>query len=93
MKSEAVFKFELYIIAGAPHSNRAIANLRELCGAYLAERHEIEIVDVQLHVERAIKQGVLITPLLVRVAPAPICKIAGNLSNRQTVVETMILLS
>lgn len=92
MTMNAVFKFELYIVGGAPHSKTALFNLKELCGAYLAERHEIEIIDVKLHPERALDQGILITPLLVRVEPAPICRIAGNLSDRQTVVETMILL-
>jgi circadian clock protein KaiB len=91
MKENTVFKFQLYIIGDAPHSKRAIFNLRELCDEFLAGRHEIEIIDLLMHPELALAKGILITPFLIRLAPAPICKIAGNLSNRQTVVETMIL--
>lgn len=91
MTEDAVFKFQLYIIGDAPHSKRAVFNLRALCDEYLAGRHEIEIIDLLLHPELALTEGVLLTPFLVRTAPAPICKIAGNLSNRQTVVETMFL--
>jgi circadian clock protein KaiB len=93
VREKPVFKFQLYVIGNAPHSNRAIFNLQEICSEHLAGRHEIEIIDLTQYPEQALANDVLITPLLVRVAPAPICKIAGNLSNRQAVVETMIILS
>jgi circadian clock protein KaiB len=90
MTKNAVFKFQLFVIGGAPHSKAALFNLRQLCGEFLPGRHEIEIIDLLSHPEQALANNVLLTPFLVRLAPAPICKIAGNLSDRQTVVETMI---
>ncbi len=91
MRANTVFRFELYVIGNAPHSRSAILNLRDICDSHLAERYEIEIIDVGLQPRRALEQGILITPMLVRAAPGPVCKIAGNLSNRQAVIEALIL--
>jgi circadian clock protein KaiB len=73
-------KFRLYVAGDCPNSIVAEFNLRTLCDAYFKERHEIEIVDVTLNPDRALADGVLLTPLLVRLSPAPILKIAGSLN-------------
>jgi circadian clock protein KaiB len=89
MKKPEVFKFRLYIVGDAPNSRQATANLRALCHEHLPGRHEIEIVDALLDPQRALADGVLITPLLVRISPAPIRKIVGSLSRREPMLEVM----
>ena len=89
MSTPVSFKFRLYVAGDGPHSTQAIANLRALCGEHLPQRHEIEIVDVVHEQRRALADGVMLTPLLVKLSPAPIRKIAGSLSQRDSVLQAL----
>ena len=83
------FKFRLYVAGDGPHSVQAIANLNALCREYLAERHEIEIVDVLHEPQRALDDKVMLTPMLVKLLPAPVRKIIGSLSQRETLLQSL----
>jgi len=89
MKLRAVFKFRLYIAADTHNSAQAVANLNSLCRAHLADRHEIEIVDVFRQPQRALAEGIRMTPTLIKLAPAPMKRIVGTLSQTQRVLETL----
>jgi circadian clock protein KaiB len=89
VKGTAEFKFRLYIAGDAPHSAQAIANLTALCLEHLDQRHAIEIVDVLCEPLRALTDGVMLTPLLVKLSPAPIRKITGSLSQRTMVLQAL----
>jgi circadian clock protein KaiB len=80
MRTQAQFKFRLYVTGDSPNSLEAIANLNAICQQHLVRRHEIEIVDVLCEPTRALADGILLTPTLVRFSPAPVRKIIGNLS-------------
>ncbi len=80
MRKPAHFKFRLYVAGEAPNSMLAITNLCAVCREYLPGRHEIEIVDVLREPKRALTEGVLLTPMLVRISPDPVSRIVGNLS-------------
>lgn len=83
------FKFRLYVADGTPNSARAMVNLRALCGTHLAGRHEIEVVDVFHHPKRALADGIFMTPMLVKLAPAPVRHIVGTLNQTQAVLEAL----
>ncbi len=87
-----IFKFRLYIAGQGPNSLQAQANLRGLCEEFLLDRHEIEVVDVLKDQKRALNDGVMLTPLLLRLAPAPVLRIVGSLSQRDAVVQALGLL-
>jgi len=89
MKKPPPFKFRLYVAGEGPNSTQAIANLKALCHEHLPEQHEIEIVDVLREPKRALTDSVSLTPMLVKLAPAPIRKIVGNLSHREPVLLTL----
>jgi circadian clock protein KaiB len=90
MKKKPVhFKFRLYVIGNAPNSQRALVNLRALCAEHLPGRHEIEIIDVVIEPKRALTDGVMLTPLLIRVSPGPVCRIVGSLTHREPVLFTL----
>jgi circadian clock protein KaiB len=80
MSKPAHFKFRLYVAGDGPNSSQAISNLNAICREHLPERHEIEIIDVFRESHRALADGVVLTPMLVKVWPAPIRKIIGCLS-------------
>jgi circadian clock protein KaiB len=86
MKRPAHFKFRLYVAGEGPNSAEAVGNLSALCREHLPERHEIEIVDVVKQRGRALADGVMLTPLLVKLSPTPIRKIVGTLSPGESVL-------
>lgn len=83
------FRFTLYIAGDTQNSQQAIGNLNALCREHLAGLHEIEIVDVFKNPMRALDDGVLMTPTLVRLAPHPVRRIVGTLGARDTVVHAL----
>ena len=84
-----MFKFRLYIAGEAQNSAQAVANLDALCRAYLPDRHKIEVVDVFREPKRALADAVFMTPTLVRLAPSPVLRIVGTLSQTQVVLQAL----
>jgi len=82
-------KFRLYVAGDAQNSVQAIANLTAICHTYLPDRHDIEIVDVFREPKRAMKDGILMTPTLVKFAPSPVRKIVGTLSQTQPLLQAL----
>ncbi len=71
MGNPAYFRFRLFVAGESANSQLAISNLKRLCGDYLRDRHEIEIVDVLREPQRGLEERVLLTPTLLKIAPAP----------------------
>ena len=89
-KAKPKFKFRLYVAGDAQNSAQAIDNLTALCKAYLEDRHAIEVVNVFNEPKRALADGILMTPTLVKLAPTPAPKkIIGTLSQTQPVLQAL----
>ena len=86
MSSRAKFRFRLYVAGDALNSTQALANLTALCRQHLPNQHEIEVVDVLRELRRALEDGILMTPTLIRLTPPPVLRIVGTLSQTQTVL-------
>lgn len=86
MNRRAQFTFRLFVAGDAPNSLQAIANLALFCRDHLADRYQIEIVDVFREPKRALAEGIFMTPTLVALTPPPIRRIVGTLSHTQTVL-------
>jgi circadian clock protein KaiB len=91
MPRPSMYRFRLYVADDTVNSAQATSNLHMLCQAYLEDRHEIEIVDVFKEPQRAILEGIRMTPTLLRLAPLPIKRIVGTLVDTQRVLETLEL--
>lgn len=89
MSRAEVFKFRLYVAGDSLNSVQARANLDALCRTHLADRSEIEIIDVFREPRRALTDGILMTPTLVKLAPFPVRKIVGTLSQTLTVLQSL----
>jgi len=87
------FKFRLYIAGDTENSTLAFSNLTALCGKYLANRHEIEIVDVFREPGRALEDRIFMTPTLVKLGPAPIQRIIGTLGKTDSVMQALGLMA
>jgi circadian clock protein KaiB len=82
-------KMRLYVAGGAPNSIRAIANLAAICKDYLQSNFKLEIIDVLQFPLRALADGILVTPHLAKLSPAPAAKVVGNLSDRASVLTAL----
>ena len=78
----------LYVAGQAPNSAAAIRNLAILFpgGKVSGQPVEIEIVDLLKEPLRGLADGVVLSPTLVRLAPPPVRRVVGNLSNHGAVL-------
>jgi circadian clock protein KaiB len=81
--------FRLYVAGEAPNSQRALANLRALCLAHLADRHQIDVVDVLERPEQALDNQIYFTPQLVVASPTPVRTVIGDLSDTAVILRVL----
>jgi circadian clock protein KaiB len=84
--STETFLLRLYVAGQTPKCIRAFENLKRLCEEHLANRYEIEIVDLLERPQLGRGDQILAIPTLVRRLPAPMKKIIGDLSNTERVL-------
>lgn len=84
-----VIVLRLYIANNAPNSVRAMANLEAICLEHLKDAFKLEIIDVLEHPRRALDDGIVVTPSLARVAPAPVRRVFGTLSDKRSVLRAL----
>jgi circadian clock protein KaiB len=89
-KSEKVsLLLRLYVAGNAPNSRRAFANATAICDEYLTSRYELEVVDLLKYPRRALADGIIVTPTLLRLRPLPIQRVIGNLCDTNQVMLTL----
>ena len=80
------FKLRLYITGKTPKSERAIANLKQICEKELEGLYELSIIDVLENPQLAENEKILATPTLIKDLPPPLKRIIGDLSNSDKVL-------
>ncbi len=83
------FVFKLYVTGQTPRSERAIANLRQLCQDALGNHYELVIVDVLEQPHLAEADRVLVTPTLIKQVPPPVRRVLGDLSDIDRVLSEL----
>ncbi len=73
----------------APNSRQAVANTRAVCDEHFSAGHELEIVDLLEHPERALADGIIVTPTLLKLSPLPAQRMIGSLSDKNQVLLTL----
>jgi hypothetical protein len=88
--SEAIrVRVRLYVAGGSPNSTSAAANLRAVLAQFGEHRIDLEIIDVLVEPERGLADGVLVTPMLVKLEPPPGRRLLGNLRDRRALLEVL----
>jgi len=82
-------QLRLYIAGNAPNSVRALANVRAICDEHFASGHELEVVDLLEHPTRALADGIIVIPTLLKLLPLPVQRVIGNLSDTNQVLQTL----
>jgi circadian clock protein KaiB len=83
------YRLRLYVAGKLPNSVQALANLLEICRDHLDGRHTLEVVDYLEHPRRALEDGIVATPTLLKMAPGASCMVVGTLSDRPTVLQAL----
>ena len=79
---------KLYVVGGTPPSERALSALPGLRLA-LGDDADVQVVDLAQQPEVAERERILATPMLVRQEPAPVRRLAGDLSDTERVIWTL----
>lgn len=70
-------------------SGHAIENIRKLCDTYLANRYELQIVDISRNRQMAVDYQIIAIPTLIRTQPLPKRTILGDLSDTQKILQIL----
>ena len=85
------YVLRLYVTGTSARSERAIANARLICDTYLADRYDLDIIDIYQDPEATREHRIVAAPTLVRVRPAPLRRLIGDLSNQARVLAGLDL--
>jgi circadian clock protein KaiB len=77
----AIVQLRLYVAGSNLLSQRALENLRAILDRTPPGSYGLEVVDLVAEPERADEHRILATPTLVRLSPAPLRKVIGDLSD------------
>ena len=80
---------KLYIADSSTMSQLAIGNLTDLLRSLPTACYQLEIIDGLDDPLRAVREGVLVTPTLRKVAPEPAVSLLGDLHDRQQVLRLL----
>lgn len=84
--AEERYVLRLYITGMTPRSTEAFASIKALCEQRLQGRYELEVIDIYQHPQLAIDEQIIAVPTLVKLLPAPLRRLVGDLSNEDRVL-------
>lgn len=85
------YVLRLYVTGTTARSERAIANAKQVCDTYLADRYHLDIVDIYQDPAAAREHQIVAAPTLVRVRPTPLRRLIGDLSDQARVLAGLDL--
>jgi circadian clock protein KaiB len=81
--------FRLYVSGATALSARAVVNARKICDDHLKGRYQLEVLDIADNVAMAMRDQIVAAPTLVKLAPAPLRRFIGDMSNVDTFLERL----
>lgn len=87
----ATAHFRLFVAGETARSLRAATHLRRLCSAALGRDYELEIIDVLARPDLADEAHILATPTVVKLAPVPLRRVVGDLSDAARLASALDL--
>jgi len=85
------YLLRLFIAGTTPRSRRTIENLRRICDNHLADRFDLEVVDIYQQPDLAEINQVVAAPTLLKLLPPPLRRIIGDLSDEGRVLRGLDL--
>ncbi len=88
-REKPALALRLYVAGSSPNSRIATENLKRLAARLPEGQFKLEIVDVLTTPERALADAIFATPTLIKLSPAPRCRIVGNLNDTAAVLASL----
>lgn len=82
-------RLRLYLAGASPNSVIALANLRAALKEHPDRIVDLELIDILADPARGIDDGILVTPMLVKIHPLPERRILGNLRDREMLLGVL----
>jgi circadian clock protein KaiB len=87
--TKAGLVLRLYVAGHAPNSLRASPNAIAIFNERFASGHELQVIYLLERPRRALADGIIVTPTLIKVLPLPVQRLIGNLSDTDQVLLTL----
>lgn len=88
-QGEPQLRLRLYVAGDSPNSVAALAHLRAAVAECANGRADVEIIDILRDPERGLRDGVFVTPMLVKVEPLPERRVLGSLRDRRALLAVL----
>jgi circadian clock protein KaiB len=85
------FELHLFIAGTTPRSAAALVNVTAVCEERLQGRYDLFVIDVYQEPSRARDAQIIAVPTLFKKSPAPVCRLIGDLSDRQRLLAGLDL--
>jgi circadian clock protein KaiB len=82
----ARYTLKLFVTDHSPRSVQAIEAVEAICKQFLADNHDLTVVDVLTDPVQAEEFHILATPTLLKLSPHPVRKLIGDLSDQDRVL-------
>jgi circadian clock protein KaiB len=85
------YVLRLFVAGNRPQSLQARKNIEHICKMHLRGRWQLTVFDVCEDSTTALDNGIVLTPTLLLLSPAPRVAIIGNLSDTHKVLAALRL--
>jgi len=89
---EERYLLRLYVTGMTPRSTEAFASIKAICEEHLKGLYDLEVIDIYQNPTLAKDDQIVAVPTLVRLLPAPLRRLIGNLSDSERVLLGLDLL-
>lgn len=83
------YQLQLYVTGNTARSARAISNMRTICDEHLPGRYDLKVIDIYQNPQASVDQQIIAAPTLVKLLPAPIRRVIGDMSDAAKVLTTL----
>ena len=83
---EGTYQLRLYVAGSTPQSQRAIANIKQICEEHLSGRFDLEVIDICQQPKLTEGEQIIAAPTLIKKLPPPLRRFVGDLSNLERIL-------
>ncbi len=77
---------KLYITGMTPRSQEALRKLKKVCGEYLGDNYELEVIDIYQQPVLARGDQIIAVPTLIKKLPLPLRRLIGDFSQEDRII-------
>lgn len=90
MTEKRINEFRLYISGHNSDTDRAISNFNKLLDLRFSGDYSLDVINMLLNPERAIRDDIIVTPTLVKISPPPEKKVFGDIKAMERFLDLLL---